>query len=245
MSIIDRIFGKAPSNTVTPPQQVTNDPNKNTPQVTTAQTAQTDANGVIPQGGADPAKQEAPLSEFKELWQPTPTDPNAPKPATPITPQQMMEAASKVDFSRVISQEELQGIAAGGEAAQKALASAMNKVAQAAYGQSAVVTQKIVEQAVEKEREAFVNSLPSLIKKHTLTNEAENPAFQNPVVAPILSAISSQLVEKYPKASSQEIRKMAEKIMTGAAEMVVPQQKPPAGEPAKDAIDWDAWVKQS
>jgi hypothetical protein len=247
MNFMTKLFGGSPAGAGTPPvpAQVTNNPMQNTPTVTTAASGQTAPNGVVPAGSANPPKEETPLKEFEGLWQTPATDPNAPKEPESLTPQQMMEAASKVDFTRVLAPDDLKKIAAGGEEAMTAFASAMNKVAQATYGQSTVVTQKLVDQAVAKERENFVASLPNLIKKHTLNDSAENPALRNPAVSPIISAIQDQLVDKYPKASTAELKEMATKIFLGAADMVAPKQKTTAPKEGEEGIDWDKWVQTS
>lgn len=248
MSLLQKIFGSAPMNTATPPAppQVGNDLNKNPPPQGTQQSAQTAPNGVVPAGGNEgPKTTEPPLAEFKDLWEPPKTDPNAPNGnASELTPEKMMEAASKVDFTRLIPQESLAKITAGGAEAAQALAEIVNKVAQGAYGQSAVVAQKMVEKAVAQEREALQNSLPTMMKRHTLNDPGNNPALQNPAVAPILQAIQTQLVEKYPTRSTSEIEDMAKKVLVGAAELVVPPQKTPGTETQDDGTDWEQWIKQ-
>lgn len=247
MSIFNKIFGTTPQQPN--PQAVvinpSNDPNKIQPQMTTAQTPQTAPNGVVPAGGANPPEDKSPLEEHAKLWEPTPVDDkNKTEPET-ISPEKMMEAASKVDFTKVLSAEELAKVQAGGEEAQKILINVINKVGQAAYGQSAVVAQKLVDRAVEKERETFLSNLPSLIKKHAVTDPAEDPALQNPAIAPVVAAIKTQLLEKYPKADKAWINKQVGELMKGAAEMYVPQQKSAETKKGEETIDWDAWINQS
>lgn len=247
MSVFDKIFGRVqqapnPQAAVINPS---NDPNKIQPQMTTAQTSQTAPNGVVPEGGANPPEQKSPLEEHAKLWEPTTVDDKNKQEQETITPEKMMEAASKVDFTKVLTPEELTKVQAGGEEAQKILINVINKVSQAAYGQSAVVAKKLVDSAVEKEREAFLSSLPSLIKKHAVTDPAEDPALQNPAIAPVVAAIKTQLLEKYPKADKAWINKQVGELMKGAAEMYVPQQKNSDAAKAEDQIDWDEWIKQS
>ncbi len=247
MSVFDKIFGRVPQ--VPNPQAAqinpSNDPNKIQPQMTTAQTSQTAPNGIVPEGGANPPEQKSPLEEHAKLWEPTPAEDKNKNEPEPITPEKMMEAASKVDFTKVLTPEELAKVQAGGEEAQKILINVINKVGQAAYGQSAVVAKKLVDSAVEKEREAFLSSLPSLIKKHALTDPAEDPALQNPAIAPVAAAIKTQLLEKYPKADKAWINQQVGQLLKGAAEMYVPQQKSPEATKAEEQIDWDEWIKQS
>ena len=243
MSILQRIFGNQPPANG-PQPQVGNDLNKNPPPSGTAVSPQTAPNGVVPQGGGDPPKkEEPPLAEFKDLWQPPVTDPNAKPAESELTPEKMMEAATKVDFTRIIPQDELAKIAAGGQEATQALAAIVNKVSQAAYGQSTVVAKKLVEQAVAQAEEKFQNALPTMMKRQALNDPGNNPALQNPAVAPILQALQSQLVEKYPNRSVSEIEEMAKKVLVGAAEMIVPQQQTPNQSPDKDDVNWEEWIK--
>ena len=112
MSIMQRIFGAAP---VAP--DATNQLAK-AADIPAQQSDQTAANGVIPA--------ESPLDKFSKVWEPTVVDPNAPnQQSSAVTPEQLMEAAGKVDFAKVLDPAALQAIAAGGEGAMQAFASSM------------------------------------------------------------------------------------------------------------------------
>src|ERR1051326_4028684 len=79
----------------------------------------TEPNGVVPntagatnttanQNEPDP---KSPEVKFKGLWEPPkPEDGNTSTKSAEIDPQKIMEAASKVDFSKVLDQENLQAI---------------------------------------------------------------------------------------------------------------------------------------
>ncbi len=175
-------------------------------------------NGSVPDGtlNADGTpKDTTPFAEFKDLWQDKPADPNAPTPDSSvfgkIDPQKFMEAAGKIDFSKVVTPEMLAAIQAGGEAGTAAFAQAMNKVAQTTYAQSAFATTKIVEQALAKSKESFLADLPNHIKKQTVTDSlrTENPVLNNPAVAPLIEAMESRFAVKYPNATAPEITQMA------------------------------------
>jgi hypothetical protein len=231
--------GPIPQGTMQP--SVSNNPANNPAPAGTQTSAVTDGNGLVPAGS-----DASPLTEFKDLWQPTPTDPNAPKNTTQgVSPEKLMEAASKVDFSKVLDQESLAKIAAGGQDAVIALSTLLNKTAQQVYGQSMVVTSKIVDQAVQEATARFAASVPSLIKSQAVNDNlfTKNPAFNNPAVAPVIQAIQSQLAEKYPKATSNELAEMAQKVLTGAAEIFAPpkpSEKLPKG---KSEEDWSSYLQ--
>lgn len=246
MSWMNKIFG-APSNPAAAPAPAQtgattpNDPNKMQQPQQTAQSAKTDANGVVPANSSG----ESPLDKFKDMWQPAQTDPNAPKGPEPVTAEQIMAAAGQVDFTKVLSQDELAKIAAGGNEAITALTSVLNKTMQTSYGHSALAATKLVEKAVSQAEERFASKLPTLINQQSSKNAlvSDNPAFKNPAVSPIVDLIHNQLTEKFPNATPAEITAMAKEMMAGAAQVFNPNQsqvadksKQPQGE------DWNSYL---
>jgi hypothetical protein len=257
MSIMDRIFGKA---TVQPPiinpaggqvdptRNVQPIPQSNTintlPNTQVQQTQQTSPNGVVPEGGNKPP--ESPLANFADLWQPNKTDPNDPN-SNPqpqeIDPAKMMEAAGKVDFTKVLSPEDLQKIQAGGEGAVQALISSLNKTAQTVFGQSTIVAAKLIDQKVATAREEFAAQIPGLVKRQNLQeNFADNPAFANPALQPVVQAVTQQMQEKFPKASVKEIDGMVKEYLTGAAQMIAPPAKVTPKSSDGDNTDWEKYL---
>lgn len=241
MSIMSSLFGPKP----TPAQPAaSNNPANNPPPQEPHSSQVTQTNGVVPpEANKEPAP---PLDQYKDLWQPTPTDPNAPQTDDRIDPQKLMEAASKVDFSKLLDQATLSKVVKGGEDAVGALAEILNKQSQTVYGQSMVVTSRIVEEAVAKAQEQFAAKLPSLIKSQNVNESlfSENPAFNNPAVAPVIHAIQTQLTQKYPKATSSELTKMAKEILSGAAQTFAPPA-PATQTKGKKEEDWSAYLGQS
>lgn len=242
-SAMEMVFGGARM----APQQpnVTNNLQTNPPPQPTQQTQQTAPNGVVPKQEPEPPK--SPLEINKDLWETPPVDKNAPPPASPEDIHaKMLEAASKVDFSKFVGSEDLTKIAAGGEEAAQAFVRVLNKTVQAAYGQSTIVAKKLVEQAVEQAEARFQSQVPTLVKRQTAqeTLFSENPAFKNPVVAPIITALQNQLAEKHPKATAAELNTLAKEILVGAADVFNPQ-KPPTKDPktTEKGEDWDEWLK--
>jgi len=214
----------------------------------------TAANGLIPANNAAPAvdnnanKQEtSPLDQFSGLW-----DTAAPKQSETskflqMDPTKMMEAVSKVDFSKAITPENLAAITTGGEGAAKAYVDSLNKVAQTVMAQTIGSTTKIMEAALKKQSEEFTSSLPDTIRKHT-ANESlrgENPIFANPAVQPLIQGLQSQLAVKYPNATAAELNKMAKDYMVTVFGEVAPKPdltKDANGKPKKQEQDWSAFL---
>lgn len=244
MSLMERIFGNKPA-----PQQQgsapTNNPAQNPPpQQQPQQSAQTAPNGVVPAGSEKAPEGGSPTDKFADLWEPVKQD-ESKKGQEPegLTPEKMLEAAGKVDFKRVLDQESLAKIKAGGDDAVQALAELLNKTAQTVYGQSTVVAHKLIEAEVNKARKEFAEQIPGLVKKQNMRESflTENPAFKKPSVAPVVEAIQSQLAQKYPKATTAELNAMAKDYLQAAALDFSPAA-PKDSTPAKGEVDWDAYV---
>lgn len=239
MSIIERIFNKTPA-PAPAPAAATNDPKKNEPPQT-HQGSGMEPNGVVPAG----AGEQSPLEQFGKLWETPPVDPNAPnqEPAQ-ITPDKIMEAAGKVDFSKVLSQTDLQAIAAGGEGAIQALSGVLNKTMQTSYGHSAVAASKIVEQAVAQAEQRFAAKLPTLINSQTSKSDlvSGNKALSNPAVAPLVEMVHNQFVQKFPNSTPAEIAALTQDYMKTVAGVFNPQSSSPADiEASKKKASEDDW----
>jgi len=248
MSVFDRIFGAKAQNIPTPQPGVTNNLATNPPPTPPQSSAQTAPNGAVPAGSQNPPENKSPEDKYANLWETPATDPNAPAGGASdnqLTPEKMLEAAGKVDFKRVLDQDSLKKIAAGGDEAMAALADLLNKTAQTVYGQSTVVAQKLIESQVSKARDEFTAQLPGLVKKQTMQESllTENPAFKKPSVAPVVTAIQNQLATKFPNATAAELNSMAKEYLKQAAEDFNPT---PVKEPtaAERGTDWDKWVEQ-
>ena len=156
------------------------------------------ANSTVPAGTVTQSQQQppetSPLDAFADLWKPV--EGQTPEQLFPnIDPAKLMEAAKKTDFAKVITNEQMEAIAGGGQNAVAAFTGAMNSVAQAVYANSALATTRIVEEALKKAQSTYDAKLPSLIKKQNLSDtlRAENPMFSNPAIQPIISALKLKL----------------------------------------------------
>lgn len=250
MSIFSTLFGgtqPAPAPAAQPAQQ--GNPNAGqpgqipqNPSQVTASSNNTAPNGVVPAGTPAPAA-EAPLDQFKDIWQPS-ENKNEQQPLINVDPKSLAEAAKKTDFTKMITSEQLQAISQGGEASMQAFAQALNQVAQGVYAQSAFATTKIVESAVNKAREQFQADIPAHVKRLNVSEslQTENPAFSHPAASPILGAIQAQLTQKHPNASSGEIATMARQYLEQFANVVSAPQRAAAEkkqQEAKGSKDFD------
>lgn len=246
-SVMHKIFG-APAPVAPPQPSPTNNLQTNQPPAQPQNGPGTAPNGVIPPDATtnDPNTKGSPEDKFKDLWKNEPTDPNKkPDEPTGLTPQQMLEAASKVDFTKVIDKDLLAKITAGGEDATQALIQALNRTAQQTYAQTTLVADKLITAQVEKAKEEFANKIPDLVKRQRVQDDLikENPAFKDPAVAPVVGLIQNQLAEKFPQATADEIKQMAIEYFAGAAQKLVKTKTssaPSTKENTED--DWEDWL---
>lgn len=253
-SVMHKIFG-APQTQTAPPQQQTpagppasNNPNNNPAPAAPHSSEGTAPNGTVPPGGNEGNK-ESPDDKFSKLWETTPTDPNKQsQEPTGLTPQQMLEAAAKVDFAKVLDKDILAKITAGGEEATQALVQALNKVSQQTYAQTVLVTDKLITAQVQKAQEDFALKVPDLVKRQRVQDDLikDNPAFKDPAVAPVVGLIQNQLAEKFPQATADEISAMAREYFQGAASKLSPPKKTgtPSGKKENTDDDWEDWLSQ-
>lgn len=203
------------------------------PAPTPAAPAPTDPNaqqGLLP----TPPVDESPLAEFANLWEPEVVD-DKNKPVEPgtlfstVDPAKMLAAAKKVNFAQSIPPEVLAKITAGGADAGAALIQVLNEVSQRSYAQATLAASKMIDTAVRHSTDAANSSLPSLIKKHAVSDSIReaNPALQHPAAAPILQALESQFTVKYPNATVTEIKTLASNYLTQFGKVLTPQAAAP------------------
>ena len=246
MSFFSNIFGGAPAPAAAPAAPgPTNNLANNAAPAPPANSAVTAPNGTVPPEG-NKAADQSPTEKFKDLWDPVKTEDGKPgdKPQG-LTPEQMLEAASKVDFRKVLDQESLAKIKAGGDEAVGALADLLNKTGQSVYGQGLVVTQKLIEKAVSEAREDFQKQLPQYVRGAAARDSLikDNAAFKDPAVAPVVEAIQSQLQAKFPNATADELSEMARDYFKAASGVLTSDPKSKTTAPKKsNSDDWEEWI---
>ncbi len=246
-STIANLFGGAPA--AQPAQQQLNQNQMpqpgNLPEQQTPAMQSAPGNPNVPANG-NPAPATTPegLDKFNDLWKPVESPAGQqPDQMFNVDPKQLMDAAKKIDFTKVIQPNQLQAISQGGDAAVNAFAQALNTVAQTVYAQSAHATAKIVEQAVAKSQETMRSEIPQHIKRQTVNESlrTDNPALSHPAAAPIMGALEQQLTTKFPNATAMEIKSMASDYLNSfAGAFQKPAQQTQSTQ--SSGTDWDKWI---
>ena len=238
MGLFDSFFSSQPAPAPAPQSGVNNGAPPGATSSTNTTVPPADASGV-PAGTPAAA---SPLDPFADLWKPS-TEPdnfNAPTFGN-IDPKTMMDAAKKTNFGQVVTKEQRAAIAAGGEQAVEAFVNALNSVSQTVYANSAMASTRLIDQALQKQREAFEAKLPTIIKQHTLSNNLreENPVFNNPAVQPLITAMERQLALKHPNATAAELTKMAKDYVGGLGAAFSPTAPTAEGNNNSKPADYD------
>lgn len=208
----------------------------------------TAANGVVP-AGATAGASANPLDQHKDLWNnPTNADGTAIVPANTdlftVDPKQLMDAAGKVDFTKVIKPEQMAAIKAGGDGAATALAEMLQATAAGVYAQSAFAATKIVEDGIKRSTEANDKKLAETIRTFTASEalRQDNPAFSHPAAAPILNDIQTRMAVKFPDASSAELAKMSKDYLANLAAAFQPSTPANNKTGGSKEQDWSEFI---
>lgn len=268
MSIMDKLFGafQAPQQQQPSQAQQQQAPNPNAPALPgnipavnnnpaspnnpTAPAAAVAATGNTPNNGAAAPEPQG-LDKFTDLW--NLTDAQKPQahesPFANVTPEALQKIAGQTDFSKVVTPEMMTAISAGGEQAAAAMIQAMNAVAQQTYAQSAEASIKLINKAVETNREQLLSELPTLVKQQNVTDNlrTKNPIFNHPAAKPMLETLQQQLQLKNPTATAEQIRSQAEEFLIGFAQSANPQQQQQQqqsgpNKSGKGQMDWSDWT---
>lgn len=234
-SVMDRIFGAAP----VAPQQATPG---NIP-VTNANPSMA-TNPLVPEASNTATTGSvSPLDAHADLWKNDPT--KAPKPAEPmfnIDPAKLAAAAANNDFLKAIPNELAEKIKAGGEDAVPAMLAAMNLMTQKNFGDSAMATSRIVEDALNKQQAKFEAMLPTLIGKQTLNENLRksNPIFTHPAAETMLKALTEQVRTKFPDMPPEQQAERANEYLQDFAKAASPQK---ATSSTDDKFDWSSFLE--
>lgn len=212
-------------------------------------------NPTVPNENNSPVKidaatgeeQKSPLDKYNEIWQPSETKKEVP--LFNVDTTKMMEAAGSIDFTKVATPELLARVKAGGDDAIAAQMEISNKMSQAVFAQSAITTTKLVEQAVEKTRQQFVESLPDIIKGQNASDllRTENPVFDNPAISPVLKALENQIRTKNPQFTASQVASMAKEWFLDVSGTVQNELNPPkdtdaSGKTKRKQTDWSTYL---
>jgi hypothetical protein len=195
---------------------------------------------------SEPATVEAStLDKYKDLWQPTQQAEGETQPSFAVDQSKLMEAAGKLDFTKVIKPEQLQAISRGGDEGMQAFAAAMNAVAQASFANSLSASSKLIEKAMAAKEEEFAAKIPNAIKMHNIDSGlAADPVFKHPAAKPVVGAIARAMASKYPDASAADLQKMASDLLVDIAGKGAPSaQEQQNKNKQAETFDWDSWIQ--
>jgi hypothetical protein len=230
------------------------DPSKQNPTVPGEGTPRSDGtNPAIPKAGEG---DKSPLDGFKDLWQKSDKDGVKPNlvPTLTVDPKKLSDASKQVDFTKHVSPDALDK-AAKGDAAS--LGQVINEAAQAAFAQAAGASTKILEAALQAQARSFEEKvMPDILRRNAISNSlrADNPLFDNPAVAPMLTMVEQQFAVKFPTATPAEISEKAKEYLSGFASALVgadgktivdPKAVTPGNKPqlAREEQDWSKFFE--
>lgn len=199
-------------------------------------------NTTVPTNSSAAMEPVSPLDKFNKLWENDPKlQPKKPEPMFNVDPAKVAAAAKNNDFLSAIPTELLDKIKAGGEDAMPAMMAAMNMMSQKGFGDSAVATTKIVEDALEKQRVAFEKMLPGLIGKQTVSDTLRktNPVFNHPAAETVLKSLTEQVALKNPNMPPEQQAELASEYLISLSQAANPKKPDPA---EASATDWTTFL---
>lgn len=247
MSVMQLIFGKqspaeqqAATTPANPPTALP--PGAGATQPDTSNTA---GNGVLPPGTTEAAT--TPLDQYADLWKDKPTDPNAP-PVDPsifgkVNSQELIDVASKMDFTKLVTPELLAKAKEGGEEGVKALLAVMNSVSQYTYAQNANATTLLIEQAIAKHTEKLTAQLPAALRQHATDDLIKgDPVLGHAASKPIIDGIMQKLASSHPNDTPAQLKERAEGYLIAFSQQVLNRNNS-GNDPQKsrEEVDWEAY----
>lgn len=205
-----------------PPKPVV-DPSKSNATIPGSQATSDGSVPAIPKAGEG---DKSPLEKYKDIWD---IDPKAVKPKTadalaiPIKadPAKLLETARGIDFLKTVNQDNLKKALEGDNAA---LIGVINEAAQAGYAQSALGTTNLIKAALSEQARVFKEEvMPEVLRRHDISRStpADNQVLQSPTVKPLLSMVETQLANKNPGASADEISRTAREFITDFSQEIL------------------------
>lgn len=191
-----------------------------------AMTGQPGAPAPAPAGGP-----EDPLAGFVDIFKPRAVDPNAAKQPTladpllgTFDPAAMQAQISKTNFAAAIPQERIQA-ALNGDV--QAFGDAINSAVQAAFLASTQLTHGLVETGARAAGERVSQSMDGRIRNFQIRSQnPTNEALAHPAVAPMLTALKTQIATSNPTLTPEQVQQQAESYFTQVADVLTaPKQQ--------------------
>ena len=201
------------------------------------------ANSIDPATNQMPTNQasdsgKSPMDSYQDLWQNT--DSNSGAPAKTFNLDKLPELVNQMDFTKSVTPEQLQQISAGGQEAMTAFAQVLSAVSRETYAQSTATTANMVEAAVAKARQEFEASLPSAVRQAQAvdTVKQQNPLVSDPAFTPVVSAVTSQFLKRFPEATPADINNHINSYFDMMAGKINGSKQDPS---AKQDTDWSSF----
>lgn len=238
------IFGNLPAAPAQPtPGNIPNFAASTSQSVANTATA---ANGTIPSTTptSPDGKPASSGDKFGDLWN---IDINANSQGQPlfnVDPNKLYEAAKLQDFRQVVSPEQMQLIAAGGQEAVAAMVDMVNAMSQRSYAQSVLAATKLIDGALDKSNFAKADQLETRLRdvqfKQSLRET--NPVFSDPAFAPFVETAQQQFQRKFPDASAAQLKSMAEEYLQSFADKFTAPQRAQQQARTTSNQDWSAFL---
>jgi hypothetical protein len=214
----------------------------------TAATPATETVAAESTEAAVPAASQSLLEQHKDLWQPATTEQTEVPPLFAVDQSKLMEAAGKLDFTKLVKPEQLQAISRGGDEAAQAFLQAINAVGQAGFANALSANVKLIEQALERKEAEFEARIPGAIKSFNIESSlSSDPILKHPAARPVVGAIAKAMSAKNPDATPAELQESALNLLREIAgegkETKAASQQQQQREKAGN-FDWDNWIAQ-
>lgn len=200
-------------------------------------------------GGDNNAAVKSPLDGFAALWQTNGNGVTAPDfnaDAITFKPEQMQAIATKIssiNFLQGVAPEKITAALSGNaEAFQQVINSAVST----AFLQSMQLNGAMVNTGLKQRSTALLEHIPELVRRSLTENRivADNPLFNDPSVAPMLSMVKDTLIRNHPNLTAQQASEAAKLYLEGMAKAILAangQQQ--QTKPTQEETGWDTFFK--
>lgn len=213
------------------------------------------ASSAPPATQPDPATQTPPapqgMDAFSEMMsklapEPKPEDRFDASRLIEVNPEQLQQQVRGMNFMQGVATPELLAkVAEGGEAGVQAMLMMVNGAAQNAFAQSALATQKISSESLNRALPHVDKRVDNMFRDKEIDKSVfgSNPMFKHPAVKPMVQALIPQLKLQYPNASSEELAQAAGEYFMNFTKSLQPEApKTPAQQDAE--FDWSSWLSK-
>lgn len=250
MSFLQGLFAKQAS--AAPATQPTQPVNTNVAnptgsphiQVPTNQPEGNNQNIPNPTGAPNPTKDFNPLDALGILQQNTNTDLGQ-APSLNISPEALSEAASKIDFGKLIPQDAMQRLQDGMQqgdlsALPELLTSVMRNSWQMGIQHNSALVDKYVKDSTAYQQTSTQQS----VREQVLTSQLPSVKDLHPVAKNMFIDTAKRLSRQYPEASPAEIESEVWTIMKSFSGELDVDKKQQTQQARASEIDWDKYLDQ-